>query len=382
MSESVIASPKPLTFSLLRLMADGEFHSGEVLARQLGVSRASVNTALRGVEQYGLTLFGVRGRGYRLIEPPQWLDAGLVRAALKTPEIFRIEIVESAASSNTMLLRRAAQGLPSGSVLAAEWQSAGRGRMGRTWHSGLGNALTFSVLWRFESGLSALAGLSLGVGVALMRALRKLGTESVGLKWPNDVLTGMPVSLSPTLSRDCPHLNPLPQAGEEANEKGNRYFLRAREQTNRCASFPLNDQGKLAGILIEAQGDMLGPSVVVIGIGLNLRLPPSVSQRIDQPVSALAQVVAELPERNRLLALLLQELAEMLKTFAAQGFAPLRAEWESYHVYQDRSVRMLLPDGAQVAGIVRGVTNEGALRVETQQGMQVFNAGEISLREA
>lgn len=331
MSESVIAPPKPLTFSLLRLMADGEFHSGEVLARQLGVSRASVNNALRGIEQYGLTLFGVRGRGYRLIEPPAWLDAGLVRAALKTPEIFRIEIIESAASSNTMLLQRAAQGLPSGSVLAAEWQSAGRGRLGRTWHSGLGNALTFSLLWRFESGLSALSGLSLGIGVAIMRALRKLGTKNVGLKWPNDVL---------------------------------------------------DDRGKLAGILIEAQGDMLGPSVVVIGIGLNLRLPPSVSQRIDQPVSALAQVVAELPERNRLLALLLQELAEMLETFAAQGFAPLRAEWESYHVYQDRSVKMLLPDGTQVAGIVRGVTDEGALRVDSKQGMQIFNAGEISLREA
>lgn len=331
MSESVIAPPKPLTFSLLRLMADGEFHSGEVLARQLGVSRASVNNALRGIEQYGLTMFGVRGRGYRLIEPPVWLDAGLVRAALKTPEIFRIEIIESAASSNTMLLQRAAQGLPSGSVLAAEWQSAGRGRLGRTWHSGLGNALTFSLLWRFESGLSALSGLSLGVGVAIMRALRKLGTANVGLKWPNDVL---------------------------------------------------DDRGKLAGILIEAHGDMLGPSVVVIGIGLNLRLPPSVSRRIDQPVSALAQVAAELPERNRLLALLLQELAEMLATFAAQGFTPLRAEWESYHVYQDRSVRMLLPDGTQVAGIVRGVTDEGALRVDSKQGMQIFNAGEISLREA
>lgn len=332
MSASDISPPKPLTFSLLRLMADGEFHSGEVLARQLGVSRASVNNALRDVEQYGLTMYGVRGRGYRLIEPPTWLDAGLVRAALKTPEIFHIEIVESATSSNSMLLQRAAQGLPSGSVLAAEWQSAGRGRLGRPWHSGLGNALTFSLLWRFESGLSALSGLSLAVGIAMMRALRKAGASTVGLKWPNDILD--------------------------------------------------EQRGKLAGILIEAQGDMLGPSVVVIGIGLNIKLPPSVSQHINQPVSALAQVVTELPERNRLLALLLQELAEMLATFTAQGFAPLRAEWESYHVYQNRQVKMLLPDGTQVAGIVRGVTDEGALRVATQQGMQIFNAGEISLREA
>ena len=176
-----------------------------------------------------------------------------------------------------------------------------------------------------------MSGLSLAVGVAMMRTLGKLGVVGVGLKWPNDVL---------------------------------------------------NDQGKLAGILIEAQGDMLGPSVVVIGIGLNLRLPQEVAQRIDQPVSDLAHVVAELPERNQLLALLLQEMADMLGAFAQQGFTPLRAEWESYHVYQNRQVKMLLPDGTQVAGIVRGVTDEGALRVETKQGEQVFNAGEISLRGA
>jgi BirA family biotin operon repressor/biotin-[acetyl-CoA-carboxylase] ligase len=158
-----------------------------------------------------------------------------------------------------------------------------------------------------------------------------LDVEGVGLKWPNDVL---------------------------------------------------NEQGKLAGILIEAQGDMLGPSAVVIGIGMNLRLPPAVAQRIDQPVSDLAQAVTVLPERNDLLALLLQELADMLSVFSLRGFAPLRAEWGSYHVYQNRQVKMLLPDNTQVTGVVRGVTEEGALCVETKQGMQIFNAGEISLREA
>jgi BirA family biotin operon repressor/biotin-[acetyl-CoA-carboxylase] ligase len=331
MNSSPQLIPKLQTFSVLRLLADGKFHSGEVLARQLGVSRASIHNALQGIEQYGLTLYSVRGRGYQLVEPPQWLDAGRVRAALRTPEIFHIEMADSAVSSNTVLLQRASQGVSSGSVLAVEWQSAGRGRLGRTWHSGLGNALTFSLLWRFPFGLAALSGLSLAVGVALMRALRKLDVTDVGLKWPNDVLS---------------------------------------------------KQGKLAGILIEAQGDMLGPSVVVIGVGLNLRLPSEVAQRIDQPVCDLAGAVAAMPERNQLLALLLQELADMLGEFAQHGFASLRAEWESYHVYQNRQVKMLLPDGSQAIGVVRGVTEDGALQVETAQGMQVFNAGEISLRGA
>lgn len=330
---TVVASvaPKPLTFSLLHLLADGEFHSGEVLARQLNVSRASVHNALQGIEQYGLTLYSVKGRGYKLRDPLQWLDTELLHTALRTPDKFQIEVLDSGTSSNTTLLQRAAQGAPGGSVLALEWQSAGRGRLGRTWHSGLGNALTFSLLWRFNSGIAALSGLSLAVGVAMMRALRKLNAVGVGLKWPNDVVS---------------------------------------------------EQGKLAGILLEAQGDMLGPSAVVIGIGLNLRLPQAVAQHIDQPVSDLAQAVTDMPERNRLLALLLQELADMLEIFSQQGFAALREEWESYHVYQGRQVRMLLPDGTQPTGIVRGVTDEGGLRVETRQGVQIFNAGEISLREA
>jgi BirA family biotin operon repressor/biotin-[acetyl-CoA-carboxylase] ligase len=324
-------APKSLTFSLLRRLADGEFHSGEVLAKQFGVSRASVNNALQGVEKFGLTLFRVRGRGYRLVEPVEWLEAALVRAALKTPQIFNIDIIDCAESTNSMLLQRATKGMSSGNVLAVEWQSAGRGRLGRPWHSGLGNALTFSLLWRFNVGVSALSGLSLAVGVAVMRALKKLNVSGVGLKWPNDVLS---------------------------------------------------ENGKLAGILIEAQGDMLGPSAVVIGVGVNLRLPSLIAQRIDQPVSDLARSMDVMPERNRLLALLLQELAEILIEFAEQGFAALREEWEGYHVYQNRAVKMLMPDGAVVVGVVRGINEAGALRVQTDRGVQEFNAGEISLREA
>ena len=333
-------TPNPLAFTLLRLLADGEFHSGEVLAQQLGISRASVSNALRGMENYGLALYSVRGRGYRLVNPPQWLDAAHLASLLgEHGRHFQIEILDSTPSSNTLLLQRAKRdvangGPPSGSVLAVEWQSGGRGRLGRAWHSGLGNALTFSLLWRFECGLSALSGLSLATGVALMRALRELGVEGVGLKWPNDVL-------------------------DTRDKKGNL---------------------KLAGILIETQGDMLGPSAVVIGIGLNLSLPQPVLHQINQPATGLAGMMDEVPERNRLLAVLLRELHGMLREFAIYGFTALRAEWESHHALQDQPVCLSLPDGSSVTGIARGVTENGALKLETGQGMQIFNAGEISLR--
>ena len=328
--------PGALTFTLLRLLVDGKFHSGEALARQLGISRASVSNALRGVEDYGLALYSVRGRGYCLANPPQWLDAARIAGHLGARgKYFRIEILGSTSSSNTLLLRHAAQGAPSGSVLAVEWQSGGRGRQGRTWCSGLGNALTFSLLWRFERGLSALSGLSLAVGVALMRALRALGVSGASLKWPNDVMSA---------------------------------------------------HGKLAGILTEAQGDMLGPCAVVIGIGINLSLPQPVSRQIGQPAASLADMAATVPERNLLLAVLLRELHGVLCEFVAHGFAALRAEWENYHGMQGQLVRLLLPGGNSVVGAVRGVAADGSLELwmvcpETgRQETRRFNVGEISLR--
>jgi BirA family biotin operon repressor/biotin-[acetyl-CoA-carboxylase] ligase len=322
--------PKPLTFALLRLLADGEFHSGEAMARQLGVSRASVNGALGEAENFGLVLYRVRGRGYRLIDPPQWLDsASIARHLGEHCKDFHLTVLDCAPSTNTLLLRHISEGAPCGSVLAAEWQGNGRGRMGRAWHSSLGNALTFSLLWRFECGLGALAGLSLAVGVALIRTLRALGITGAALKWPNDVLD--------------------------------------------------KNGAKLAGVLIEAQGDMLGPSAVVIGIGLNLTMPPNILRQIDRSAAGLADSCTAMPERNHLFAAILLELGSILREFGSRGFSDLHTEWECYHAMQNLPVRLALPDGSHLSGIARGVTGEGALLLETVEGVQVFHAGDISL---
>ena len=119
---------------------------------------------------------------------------------------------------------------------------------------------------------------------------------------------------------------------------------------------------------------------MVIGIGLNLSLPRSVSSQIDQPVACLADMLDDPPERNLLLAVLLKELHAVLREFGAHGFAGLRAEWTHYHALQNRPVQLLLPDGSRVNGIARGAAADGALELETGEGLRRFNAGEISLR--
>ena len=316
-------------WQLLDILADGEFHSGEALAGRLGVSRASVFNALDGVAEHGVALQRIRGRGYRLTQPWQRLECEEISRWLgKDAGQFDVAILPQAASTNTLLMQQAGVGAvaPSGSVLAVELQTAGRGRLGRIWRSGLGSTLTFSLLWRFDYGLNALSGLSLAVGVALARALDGLGAQGVRLKWPNDVLT---------------------------------------------------ERGKLGGVLIEAQGDMLGPSAVVIGIGLNCSLPEKLLDQIDQPAAALDEICRDMTTRNRLLAAVLRELASALRQFAQGGFAPFGGEWERYHIHQDRPVRLHMADGSVVSGVARGVSETGELRLETAQGMRRFNSGEV-----
>ena len=325
------------TWQLLRLLADGGFHSGEAMGRELGVSRATVFSALAEVADYGLTLQRIRGRGYRLEAPWQCLDAVEISRCLgDCAARFQIEVIQQAASSNSELLQRAVRGAPAGNVLAVELQTAGRGRIGRVWHSGLGNALTFSLLWRFECGLNGLSGLSLAVGVAILRALRRFEAAGVGLKWPNDILA----------------------------EHGNSMV-----------------RGKLGGVLIEAQGDMYGPSAVVIGIGLNCSLPTVLERAITQPAVSLKQLCVKPPTRDQLLAAVLQALAAVLDEFARDGFAALRGEWERYHAQQDLPIQLQMPDGSLVKGIARGVGDNGELRLETAQGMRQFNSGEVGVRQ-
>lgn len=322
----------PLTLPALRLLSDGAFHSGEALATQLGVSRASIWNALQGVETLGVRLFKVRGRGYQLAQPIEWLDPSQVGLHLgASASQLQVQIMDVVDSTNALLMQSAAQRGGHAQCLAAEFQTLGRGRRGRTWHAGLGGSLTFSLLWRFNVGAAQLSGLSLAVGVALARALLELGISNIQLKWPNDLLHGYQ---------------------------------------------------KLGGVLIELQGDALGPSTTVIGVGLNIRLDEQTRNRIDQAVVDLASLRAEETSRNQVLAVALRHMLEVLNDFESTGFEALREEWQSMHAYQSKSVALRMPDGSQIMGQVRGVTAEGALILETVSGERRFGSGEISLRAA
>ena len=358
----------PLSFTLLRQLSDGDFHSGEDLAAKVGLTRARVSQLLRQAETFGLSLERVRGLGYRLKTAPDFLDAAAVRLALAefgaklakpgapvpkpqvpveedlalnghdrqtfdhTPPALQVEVADQLDSTSTELLRRAPRRDIHGAVLAAEWQTAGRGRRGRAWTAVAGGSITFSMGWRFEQGAGFLAGLSLAVGVAVARALEKEGFGGIDLKWPNDLVF--------------------------------RHH-------------------KLGGILIEVNGDALGPSTVVVGVGINARMPREVRREIAQPVTDLQTVAgrgAKPVDRNRVLARLIAEVASMLAAYAEHGFAPIAAEWQQRHAYQGKPVKLVLPDGAAVKGTVAGVDASGALVLADGPRRSRFLSGELSLR--
>jgi len=318
-----------LTFLALRRLADGRFHSGTVVARELGRSRATLSEALKCAPDLGIELFSVRGRGYKLAQPIEFLDAAALARRLGGSNLT-LEIVDEIDSTSTRMLELAAAGAPSGTCIAAEWQSAGRGRRGRSWVSSLGGSLTFSLLWRFERGAGQLAGLSLAVGGAVARALAACGVDRVQVKWPNDVIV---------------------------------------------------DYRKLAGILVETSGEMQGPTAAVIGVGLNYRLGDAVLEHIDQPVIDVVRCSLPPPSRNALLGEMLASLAAALHDFEARGFAGVRESWRAMHAYQGRAVRVIPAHDAPYDAEVVDVAADGELVVSLADGRtQALASAEISLR--
>ncbi|MFZ3087726.1 MAG: bifunctional biotin--[acetyl-CoA-carboxylase] ligase/biotin operon repressor BirA [Methylotenera sp.] len=318
-----------LTFPILRLLSDGKFHSGEAIAQHFKVSRATVWNALQHAEQLGVEVFSVRGRGYKLPQAVTLLNEQAILSAVGEQSAWlKLEVHDLLPSTNSYLMQNV-NAQTHATCVVANLQTSGRGRRGRSWQAGLGASLTFSLLWRFQCGASALSGLSLAVGVALMRSLHQFGITDSQVKWPNDVL----------INRE-----------------------------------------KLAGILIELQGDMEGPSTAVIGMGINLNLPASLKQQIDQPVTDLASAFAPAIDPNHLLGVLLKHLSDVLVKFEQSGFSGLRDEWTQHHAYHNQAVRMLMPDGREVHGVVQGIAEDGSLLVTTADGLQRFISGEISLR--
>lgn len=320
-------------FAVLRALADGQFHSGQDLAAALGVSRTAIWKQVSALGEFGLRAEAVRGRGYRLARAIELLDADLIRGRLQSATaaaLSRVEVLAETDSTNRHLLRQLDSGAIHAAACLAEFQHSGRGRRGKDWISPFGSGLCLSLAWQFDRSIDSLAALSLAAGVGAIRAVERLGIAGVGLKWPNDL------------------------------------------------SF---EDRKLAGILTEVSGEAGGLCTVVIGIGLNIALPPDAAAAIPQSVTDLQTLAGGPVSRNQAAVVLLDELTAVFSGFDASGLRRLIEEWRRYDVLRNRSVTVHLPSQT-VVGTGSGIDDSGALLVDCNGDMRRFIAGDVSVRPA
>ena len=325
---------EPLVARLFAKMADGKFHSGEALAAELAVSRSAVWKAAGALRELGATVHAVRNRGYRLPAAAESLDGGRIRAMLVEVARERVRQLDTAwmvGSTNTLLMDRANPPVGSSEALLAEYQTAGRGRRGRNWVAPPGGSICLSVSWMFGEVPRDLGALGLVVGVCALRALSRLGLDGVRLKWPNDLLV---------------------------------------------------DDRKLGGILIEMRAESAGPACVVIGIGLNVALGAPLLEKIAaMGLAPIDLATAGLKEvsRNEVAAGLISSFVQGLLEFERDGLKPFVQQWMDADALRGRPVTVT---GAEVAakGIARGIDLDGALLVETPQGLLRFISGDVSVR--
>jgi BirA family biotin operon repressor/biotin-[acetyl-CoA-carboxylase] ligase len=324
----------PLIAQVFGALADGRFHSGEELARALGVSRSAVWKACGSLRELGAMIHAVRNRGYRLPHGSEPLDPAKIRERLARSvrdQVARIDAAWSIPSTNSGLLERPNPPPGTSEVLLAEYQSAGRGRRGRAWLAPPGGAICLSLSWTFRDVPQDLAALSLVIGVCALRVLRELGVAGVALKWPNDLLIG------------------------------------AR---------------KVGGVLIELRAESSGPACVVIGIGLNMALGAELLERIaaaGTTATDLASAGVTAPSRNDVAATLVSACVRGLIEFEREGLKPFAEEWRAADALRGKVVSVSAADGT-ARGLARGIDLHGALLIETAQGVRRFLSGDVTLR--
>ena len=319
------------TETLLRILADGQFHSGESIAEQLKVSRTAIWKLVQKISSWQVEVYSVRGRGYRIPGGLDLLEQNVINKRLREANtIFQqLDVLTTTDSTANHVAQQWKQFPGVARVCIAEHQTAGRGRKGRAWVSPFAANLYFSIGVELPLGLSALGGISLAVGMSLTDTLNRFAGDRIRIKWPNDLLV---------------------------------------------------ENRKLAGILVEASGDSTDSSFLNIGIGINWNMQPKQGQLIDQPWVNLSELVQGQISRNEIVASLLVDLDKTLTDYRQSGFGRFAESWDRLSAMYKQPV-VIHRGHDKVEGVEVGIEENGALKLETSQGTQLFHSGEVSLRK-
>ena len=311
---------------LLHILSDGSFHSGVTLGQAIQMTRAGIWKQLQTLREMGVEIESVKGRGYRLSTPVELFNSDAITKHMsdRLKDYVSIFTLITTNSTNDEINQRT---FPDTAyrVCVADHQYAGRGQRGSIWESPLGYNCYYSFLWKTEQGLASCEGLSLVAGLALVKTLEAQGVQNIRLKWPNDIFW--------------------------------------------CYR-------KLAGILIEIQGDMNGSCQATIGIGLNLLLNKNIQKRINQPTVDLFTILNQQISKNFLVAKITENLLHYMQLFSQHGFTFFQEKWNSYDIYKSSAVH-LNTAVSDYSGVSMGVDQKGNLLIDTADGVKSFSSGKL-----
>tara|TARA_Y100001935_G_scaffold251744_1_gene254345 strand:- start:553 stop:1527 length:975 start_codon:yes stop_codon:yes gene_type:complete len=315
---------------ILETLSDGKFHSGKALAQELNCSRSSVWKKIKSIKsQYDIEIFAVTGRGYKLQTAIEVLKKRHILEFLSKPSLESLvscNVVTSTSSTNSLAMNSSPE-LNKGIAWFAEHQISGKGRRGREWYSPFGQNIYFSLAWNFNIALAEISSLSIAAGATLAALLHENGIREHELKWPNDLIF---------------------------------------------------NNSKLAGILIEAQGETNGPTTVAIGVGLNLDMSFVPKEYINQSFVGLKQMNCE-KSRNEIAGRLLNSMIVMCQNFSLHGLAPFIEKWNHFDKLLGKDVQVISPSKTE-KGMYLGLTSNGGLKLRVNNREKIFYAGELSLR--
>lgn len=313
------------------LRNQGEYVSGEELSREFGVSRTAIWKHIADLRGDGYQIEAHSRLGYRLQGSPdrllpaevrRWMEAGGLGA--------KIIHHESVGSTNDEARALAAAGAPEGTVVVAEEQTGGKGRLGRRWESPRGTGVWLSVILRPPLPPAEVSPLTLMAAVAVAEAIERATGLRPGIKWPNDVLV---------------------------------------------------NGRKVCGILTELSAEVERINHVILGIGINVNLASAdLPEEVRGSASSLAAEAGAPVSRARLAGELLSRLDYWYRVFLRQGFDPAREVWKRYSITLGRPVTASSRT-QRIEGIAVDVEGDGALLIEMADGSrQRVLAGEVTLR--
>ena len=314
------------TVLVMLLEAEGDYISGQLVSRELGISRAAVWKYIQALKNEGYIIEGVPHRGYRLAASPDFLYPVELQHGLSTcligKEIHRYEFLTS---TNEEARRLADEGAREGTVVIAEKQTAGKGRMGRSWFSPPGG-VWLSLILRPDFQPLRAAGITLMGAVACAEALRETEGVEARIKWPNDILV---------------------------------------------------DGGKVCGILTEMKADMDRMEYIVMGLGINANIDPRELRTVSPGACSLSAVVGHTVDRKQLTRVVLEKLEKYYLLFP-EDTGPVLGAWKKMTCTLGRAVTLLEGD-RRYTGNARDITPDGGLVLDLDSGeAKVFYSGEVT----